>query len=253
MEQYPFSLLGKLAVITGGSRGLGQGIAVALATAGADIVSLQTQDDAPETRKEVTAHGRRFFSYACDLSLLQNAGTLAAKIETECGPVDILVNNAGVQRRHPAAEFPLSDWDFVLQVQLRSVFLLCQAFGKRMLERGHGKIINLASLLSFSGGLTVPAYAAAKGGVAQLTKALTNEWAGKGINVNAIAPGYMATDMNTALIADATRNEQIMARIPAGRWGQPADVGGPAVFLASAASDYVHGQILCVDGGWMAR
>lgn len=253
MEQYPFSLLGKLAVITGGNRGLGQGIAVALATAGADIVSLQTHDDAPETRRQVTALGRRFFSYACDLSLLQDAGPLAIKIEAECGPVDILVNNAGVQRRHPAAEFPLSDWDFVLQVQLRSVFLLCQAFGKRMLERGHGKIINLASLLSFSGGLTVPAYAAAKGGVAQLTKALTNEWAGKGINVNAIAPGYMATDMNTALIADTARNEQIMARIPAGRWGQPADVGGPAVFLASTASDYVHGQILCVDGGWMAR
>lgn len=248
-----FSLSGKLAVITGGNRGLGMGIALALAKAGADIVSIQTGDDAPATRADVTALGRRFFSYACDLSMLQDATSLAARIESECGPVDILVNNAGVQRRHKAEDFPLSDWDYVQQVQLRSVFLTCQAFGRCMLGRGHGKIINLASLLSFSGGITVPAYAAAKGGVAQLTKALANEWAARGVNVNAIAPGYMATDMNTALIADPVRNQAIMARIPAGRWGNPEDVGGPAVFLASAASDYVHGQILCVDGGWMAR
>lgn len=248
-----FSLSGKLAVVTGGNRGLGRGIALALANAGADIVSIQTGEDAPVTRAEVTALGRRFFSYACDLSTLQDATPLAERIESECGPVDILVNNAGVQRRHKAEDFPLSDWDFVQQVQLRSVFLTCQAFGRCMLERGHGKIINLASLLSFSGGITVPAYAAAKGGVAQLSKALANEWAARGINVNAIAPGYMATDMNTALIADPVRNQAIMARIPAGRWGKPEDVGGPAVFLASAASDYVHGQILCVDGGWMAR
>lgn len=248
-----FSLSGKLAVVTGGNRGLGRGIALALANAGADIVSIQTGEDAPVTRAEVTALGRRFFSYACDLSTLQDATPLAERIESECGPVDILVNNAGVQRRHKAEDFPLSDWDFVQQVQLRSVFLTCQAFGSCMLGRGHGKIINLASLLSFSGGITVPAYAAAKGGVAQLTKALANEWAARGVNVNAIAPGYMATDMNTALIADPVRNQAIMARIPAGRWGKPEDVGGPAVFLASAASDYVHGQILCVDGGWMAR
>lgn len=253
MDSNPFSLRGKTAVITGGNRGLGLGIAAAMAKAGADIVSIQTGEDAPATRNIVTSFGRCFSGYACDLSTLQDAEPLATQIERECGPIDILVNNAGVQRRHPSEEFPLSDWDFVLQVQLRSVFLTCQTFGKSMLQRGHGKIINLASLLSFSGGVTVPAYAAAKGGVAQLTKALANEWAGRGVNVNAIAPGYMATDMNTALIADPVRNPQIMARIPAGRWGNPEDVGGPAVFLASAASDYVHGQILCVDGGWMAR
>lgn len=253
MLKHPFDLSGKVAVVTGGNRGLGQGIATALARAGADIVSIQTGEDAPVTRKTVTSFGRCFSGYACDLSRLENAKPLVEQIENECGPVDILVNNAGVQRRHKAEEFPLSDWDFVLQVQLRSVFLTCQAFGERMLMHGHGKIINLASLLSFSGGITVPAYAAAKGGVAQLTKALANEWASRGINVNAIAPGYMDTDMNTALIADPIRNEQIMARIPAHRWGKPEDIGGPAVFLASSASDYVHGQILCVDGGWMAR
>lgn len=253
MNHSAFDLSGKIAVVTGGNRGLGKGIALALAVAGADIVSIQTGQDAPETRRAVTELGRCFSGYACDLSRLNDAKSLCQQIERECGPVDILVNNAGVQRRHKAAEFPVEDWDFVMQVQLRSVFLICQAFGQKMLERGRGKIINLASLLSFSGGFTVPAYAAAKGGVAQLTKALANEWAAQGVNVNAIAPGYMDTEMNTALIADPVRNAQIMDRIPAKRWGTPYDIGGPAVFLASAASDYVHGQILCVDGGWMAR
>lgn len=253
MKSSNFSLEGKLAVVTGGNRGLGQGIAAALAQAGADIVSIQTRAECSETARLVAAAGRKLYSYPCDLAKLSTATAVVKQIEEEFGIVDILVNNAGVQRRHPAHEFPIEDWDFVMQVQLRSVFLLCQAFGEKMLERGRGKIINLASLLSFSGGLYVPAYAAAKGGVAQLTKALSNEWASKGINVNAIAPGYMATEMNTALMSDPVRTQQIMARIPAGRWGTPEDLGGAAVFLASPASDYVYGTIICVDGGWMAR
>ncbi len=167
--------------------------------------------------------------------------------------VDILVNNAGTQDRYPAAEFPLSAWDEVVAVNLRAVFQLCQIFGRPMLERGEGKIVNLASLLSFQGGLNVIAYAASKGGVAQLTKALCNEWSGRGVNVNAIAPGYMQTDMNAALLDDAVRLEQLSVRIPAGRWGTPADVGNAAVFLASPAAAYVHGQVLAVDGGWLAR
>lgn len=248
-----FDLSGKLAVVTGGNRGVGQGIAEALARAGADIVSIQTKPECPETAKKIQALGRVCYPVQLDLLKLTDAEPIAREIESEYGPVHILINNAGIQRRHPAEQFPLCDWDDVLQVQLRSVFLLCQAFGRRMLERGQGKIINLASLLSFSGGLTVPAYAAAKGGVAQLTKALANEWASKGINVNAIAPGYIDTDMNTALKNDPVRYPQITTRIPAGRWGTPEDLGGPAVFLASSAADYVHGQILCVDGGWMAR
>lgn len=253
MNLEDFSLEGKLAVVTGGNRGLGQGMANALAKAGATIVSIQRSAACPETAALVETHGQTCHAVACDLSTLESGEPLAAEIEKKYGPVHILINNAGIQRRYPAEKFPIEEWDTVMQVQLRSVFMLCQAFGSRMLERGSGKIINIASLLSFSGGITVPAYAAAKGGIAQLTKALANEWAAKGVNVNAVAPGYMATDMNTALIADATRNAQIMDRIPAKRWGQPEDMGGAAVFLASRASDYFHGQILCVDGGWMAR
>ncbi|QWU13302.1 2-deoxy-D-gluconate 3-dehydrogenase [Paenibacillus sophorae] len=253
MDLSDFSLEGKLAVVTGGNRGLGQGMAIALAKAGADIVSVQRSGESPETLALVEALGRRCYAVACDLAELQTGEDLAANIEDQFGPVDILVNNAGIQRRHPAEQFPLEEWDLVMQVQLRSVFMLCQAFGKRMLERGSGKIINIASLLSFSGGLTVPAYAAAKGGVAQLTKALANEWSSRGVNVNAIAPGYMATEMNTALIGDSVRSGQIMDRIPAKRWGSPEDMGGTAVFLASEAARYIHGQIICVDGGWMAR
>jgi 2-deoxy-D-gluconate 3-dehydrogenase len=167
--------------------------------------------------------------------------------------VDILVNNAGTQERHPAIDFPLPAWDRIMDINLRAVFQLCQLFGAPMLERGQGKIVNLASLLSFQGGMTVPAYAASKGAVAQLTKALCNEWAGRGVNVNAIAPGYMNTDMNAALLADPVRLEQLSTRIPAGRWGQPQDIGDVVVFLASRAAGYVHGQVLAVDGGWMAR
>jgi 2-dehydro-3-deoxy-D-gluconate 5-dehydrogenase len=248
-----FSLKGQTAVVTGGNRGLGHGIACALAEAGADIVSIQSRPDCPETKAHVTALGRRCFGVQCDLAGLQDATSLVRDIEEMAGPVSILVNNAGIQRRHKAEEFPLTEWDLMMQVQLRSVFLLDQAFGRRMLERSYGKIINIASLVSFSGGLWVAAYAAAKGGIAQLTKALSNEWASRGINVNAIAPGYMATEMNTALMTDPVRSTQIMDRIPARRWGKPEDLGGMAVFLASRASAYVHGAVYAVDGGWMGR
>jgi 2-dehydro-3-deoxy-D-gluconate 5-dehydrogenase len=248
-----FSLAGQTAVVTGGNRGLGQGIAVALAEAGADIVSVQSRPDCAQTRALVEALGRRCWGVGCDLAGLEDAGPLVREVEGIAGPVGILVNNAGIQRRHQAEAFPLADWDLMMRVQLRSVFMLCQAFGRGMLERSSGKIINIASLLAFSGGVRVAAYAAAKGGVAQLTKGLANEWASRGVNVNAIAPGYMATEMNAALIADPVRSAQIMDRIPARRWGVPADLGGMAVFLASRASAYVHGAVFNVDGGWMAR
>ena len=248
-----FSLTGQTAVITGGNRGLGQAIACALAEAGADIVSVQSSVDCAETRARLTALGRRCVGVKCDLAGLQDATSLVRDIEEMVGPVSILVNNAGIQRRHKAEEFPLAEWDLMMQIQLRSVFLLSQGFGRRMLERSYGKIINIASLVSFSGGLWVTAYAAAKGGIAQLTKALSNEWAARGINVNAIAPGYMSTEMNKALISDPVRSAQIMERIPAMRWGKPEDLGGMAVFLASRASSYVHGAVYNVDGGWMAR
>ena len=232
---------------------MGQGMAVALAEAGADIVSLQTTENCEETKAMIRKLGRKCHGIACDLAKLEDAGQLVADVERMAGPINILVNNAGIQRRYPSAEFPLAEWDLVMQIQLRSVFVLCQGFGRKMLQRKYGKIINLASMASFSGGLTVPAYAAAKGGIAQLTKALANEWAARGVNVNAIAPGYMATEMNAALIDDPVRTPQILARIPAQRWGQPEDMGGMAVFLASRASAYVHGAVFCVDGGWMAR
>ncbi|HUX14128.1 MAG TPA: SDR family oxidoreductase [Spirochaetia bacterium] len=248
-----FSLQGEVAVVTGGNRGLGRGMAVALAEAGADIVSVQTGAECLETRELVEARGRKCYAFPCDLATMNDAGPLVAEIEEKAGPVSILVNNAGIQRRHKSEVFPQSDWDLVLQIQLRAVFLLCQGFGRKMLERSHGKIINIASLVSFSGGLYVPAYASAKGAVAQLTKALANEWASRGVNVNAIAPGYMATEMNTALMEDPTRSAQILDRIPAKRWGVPADMGGTVVYLASRASAYVNGVVFPVDGGWMAR
>jgi 2-dehydro-3-deoxy-D-gluconate 5-dehydrogenase len=248
-----FSLEGKLAVITGARRGVGQGIAAALAKAGADIISIHKGSECTETTKIVEQFNKKCYGISCDLATLDDANPLVTEIENKYGPVSILINNAGIQRRHPAAEFPVSDWDLVLQIHLRATFLLCQAFGRRMLERGTGKIINIASLISFSGGMYIPAYAAAKGGIAQLTKGLANEWASRGVNVNAIAPGYIDTEMNTALINDPVRNPQILCRIPAGRWGKPEDLGGPAVFLASQASDYMHGHIMIVDGGWMAR
>ncbi|MCM0640567.1 glucose 1-dehydrogenase [Cellulomonas wangsupingiae] len=248
----PFDLTGRTAVVTGGGRGLGRGITQALLAAGADVVVLARNPVPAELEQEAAALGRTLAFEPLDLGDGDAIAATAERVLAE-HRVDILVNNAGTQERHPSAEFPLESWDRVIDVNLRSVFQLCQLFGRPMLERGDGKIVNLASLLSFQGGLTVPAYAASKGAVAQLTKALCNEWSAKGVNVNAVAPGYMETDMNAALLADPVRLEQLSARIPAGRWGRPEDIGNVVVFLASPAAAYVHGQVLAVDGGWLAR
>jgi 2-deoxy-D-gluconate 3-dehydrogenase len=247
-----FSLKGKVALFTGGNRGLGRAMAVALAKAGADVAVVARKTD-PEVVAEIAACGVRGKFYEFDLANVEGIPQLVADVRKDFGHIDILVNNAGVQKRHKAVEFPKSDWDFVLNVNMNAVFFMCQEVGKLMLAQGKGKIINIASLLSFQGGITVPAYAASKGAVAQFSKSLANEWASQGINVNCIAPGYMATEMNTALIADQTRATQIMARIPAGRWGKPEDMAGACVFLASNASDYVNGSTIVVDGGWMGR
>jgi 2-dehydro-3-deoxy-D-gluconate 5-dehydrogenase len=247
-----FNLTGKTAVITGGTRGLGKGMALGLAAVGADIAIIARNEN-KETVKEIENLGRRCKVFQYNLADYENYEELVYSIKAEFGKIDILLNNAGVQRRHPSVEFPKEDWNFVMDVNANAVFFLCQAVGKDMLEQGYGKIINIASLLSFQGGLTVPAYAASKGAVMQFTKSLSNEWAGKGLNVNCIAPGYMATEMNTGLIEDETRNRQILERIPAGRWGNPEDMAGAAVFLASSASDYINGATIVVDGGWMGR
>ena len=248
----PFDLTGRTAVVTGGGRGLGRGITESLLQAGADVVVLGRNPLPPELADLAPDLGRQVHFEAVDLG---DGAAIEATAQRVLAThrVDILVNNAGTQDRYPAAEFPLEAWDRVIDVNLRAVFQLCQLFGRPMLERGDGKIVNLASLLSFQGGVTVPAYAASKGAVAQLTKALCNEWAGRGVNVNAVAPGYMATDMNAALLADPVRLEQLSVRIPAGRWGRPQDIGDVVTFLASAAAGYVHGQVLAVDGGWLAR
>jgi 2-deoxy-D-gluconate 3-dehydrogenase len=248
-----FRLDGKVALVTGASAGLGAAVAVALAEAGADVACHGNSRSPEATRERVEAAGRRGLGLIADLQERAAPQRLVEATLEQFGRLDILVNNAGIIRRAPAADFAEEDWDAVIEVNLSAVFRLSQLAGRRMIERGRGKIINIASLLSFQGGVTVPAYAAAKGGVAQLTKALANEWASKGVNVNAIAPGYMRTDNTAALQRDETRNRQILERIPAGRWGEPSDLTGAAVFLASAASDYVSGHILVVDGGWMGR
>jgi len=248
----PFDLRGKTAAVTGGGRGLGLGISNALLEAGADVIVFGRTGVPVELTARAASLGRQLHFVALDLADADAIATAAERV-LATDRVDILVNNAGTQDRYPAVDFPLEAWDRVLNINLRAVFQLCQLFGRPMLERGEGKIVNLASLLSFQGGMTVPAYAASKGAVAQLTKALCNEWSNRGVNVNAVAPGYMATDMNTALLADKVRREQLSARIPAGRWGQPEDIGNVVVFLASPAAAYVHGQVLAVDGGWMAR
>lgn len=247
-----FDLTGQVAAVTGGGRGLGSGITRALLEAGADVIVFGRNGVPAELTDHAAALGRQVHFYAMDLSDSAQVEDVAREV-LAAHRVDILVNNAGTQDRYPAVDFPLEAWDEVINVNLRSVFQLCQLFGRPMLERGAGKVVNLASLLSFQGGFTVPAYAASKGAVAQLTKALCNEWAGTGVNVNAVAPGYMATDMNTALLADPERLAQLSVRIPAGRWGNPEDIGNVVVFLASEAAAYVHGQVLAVDGGWLAR
>ena len=248
-----FKLDGRVAFVTGASAGLGQAIAVALAEAGADV-ACHGNTRSPETTCEAIERlGRRAFPLTGDLANKETPKSLLDSTLKHFGHLDILVNNAGTIRRAPAADYSEHDWATVIEVNLSAVFRLSQLAGRQMIAQGSGKIINIASLLSFQGGITVPAYAASKGGIAQLTKALANEWAGKGINVNAIAPGYMRTDNTKALQADETRNRQILERIPAGRWGEPFDLAGAAVFLASSASDYVNGHVLVVDGGWMGR
>ncbi|RXR06329.1 2-dehydro-3-deoxy-D-gluconate 5-dehydrogenase KduD [Pseudoxanthomonas composti] len=252
MTSHPFDLQGKVALVTGGNVGLGQGIAVALAQAGADIVSVARRPS-EETGEQVRALGRRFLSIEADLGTLEPIPQLLARTLEEMGGLHVLVNNAGIIRRADAVDFSEEDWDAVMNVNLKGTFFLTQAVGKHFIAQGGGKVINIASMLSFQGGIRVPSYTASKSGIAGLTRLLANEWAAKGVCVNAIAPGYMETDNTTQLRADADRNRSILERIPAARWGKPSDLGGAAVFLASAASDYVHGAILPVDGGWLAR
>ncbi len=249
-----FDLTGKVALVTGAGCGLGQAMALALAQAGADVAGLY-RSNIDTTAEIVAATGRRFLPVQCDLEQAspEDLADVVAQISAEMGGPHILVNNAGIIRRAPAVDFPEADWQAVLQVNLNALFFLSQAAARPMLAARQGKIINVASMLSFQGGILVPAYTAAKSAVAGLTKALANEWAASGVNVNAIAPGYMATDNTAPLRADATRNAAILDRIPAGRWGSAEDLAGATLFLASAASDYVNGIILPVDGGWLAR
>ena len=247
-------LAGKIAVVTGANRGIGHAIALALAEAGADIVGTSRQmSDDESIAKEVRALGRKFFPFACDMKNRAESTALAKKVLTEVGQVDILVNNAGTIRRENIADYSLADWDEVVEVNLTAPFILTQDFGKPMLERSAGKVIFISSLLSYQGGIRVPAYTASKSGIAGLVKAFANEWAGKGVNVNAVAPGYIVTDNTEALRADPIRYEAITGRIPAGRWGEGRDIAGSVVFLASENADYLHGSTITVDGGWMGR
>lgn len=250
-----FSLKGKVALVTGCNKGIGKGIALGLAEAGADIigVSASIELNGSEIEKEVQALGRNFKAYQADFSNRESLKTFVANTKADFPVIDILINNAGTIMRMPAAEHPDEYWDRVMEINLDSQFILAREFGRDMIARGSGKIIFTASLLTFQGGINVPSYAASKGAIGSLVKALANEWAGKGVNVNAIAPGYIATDNTEALRNDPERSTSILGRIPAGRWGVPQDFKGPAVFLASSASDYIHGTILTVDGGWMGR
>lgn len=250
-----FKLDGKTALVTGCRRGIGLGFAQALAEAGADIVGVSASLEASgsQVEKEVTALGRSFCGYQCDFSDRQALHAFINQVKADVGQVDILVNNAGTILREPAANHSDDYWDKVIEVNLNAQFVLAREFGKEMVERGKGKIVFTASLLSFQGGLTVPGYAAAKGGIATLTMALSNEWASKGVNVNAIAPGYISTDNTEALRNDPVRSEQILTRIPQGRWGTADDMKGAVVFLCSEAANYVNGSIVTVDGGWMGR
>lgn len=252
-----FDLTGRVALVTGANTGIGQGIAIALAEAGADIAAVG-RTSADDTAEKVRAMGRRCELVGADLSTIAPVEDIVAEVVERLGALDILVNNAGIIRRADALDFTEADWDAVIDTNLKTVFFLCQTAAKRMiagreLGRGRGKIVNIVSMLSFQGGIRVPSYTASKSGLAGLTKLLANEWAPKGVNVNAIAPGYIATANTAALQADEVRNRQILERIPEGRWGSPEDIGGAAVFLSSAAADYVQGHVLAVDGGWLAR
>ena len=250
-----FRLDGKTALVTGCKRGIGKAMAIALAEAGANIIGVSKSLEAhgSEIEKEVLNLGCKFSGYTCDFSDREALHSFIHRVQNDFSKIDILVNNAGHILRAPAVDHPESYWDEILETNLSSQFLLSQAIGKMMLDHGSGKIIFTASLLTFQGGITVPGYAASKGAIGQLTKALANEWASKGVQVNAIAPGYIATDNTAALRSDTIRNSAILSRIPAGRWGEPDDFKGAAVYLASRASDYVNGTILVVDGGWMGR
>ena len=248
-----FSLEGRVALVTGANTGLGQGIAIALAQAGANIVAVG-RSSAEDTEREILALGRKFHSVHADLQHAHDAQRIVTQAVEAAGTVDILVNNAGLIRRDDALSFTEMDWDAVLDVNLKTPFFLAQAAAQAMLKSGRGgKIINIVSMLSFQGGIRTASYTASKSGLAGITRLLANEWAAQGINVNAIAPGYFETNNTTALRTDEQRNRDILGRIPAARWGKPADLGGAAVFLASAASDYVHGTVIPVDGGWLAR
>lgn len=249
-----FKLDGRVALVTGSNKGLGKSIAIAMAEAGADVAChCRNAAEGEATANAVKALGRNAYVVTGDMADKTAPADVVSQTLSLFGKLDILINNAGMIRRSPAVDFSEDDWSTVIEVNMSSVFRLSQAAGRHMIERGSGKIVNIASLLSFQGGVTVPAYTASKSGVAGLTRALANEWAKYNINVNAIAPGYMATDNTEALRSDETRNRQIMERIPAGRWGSSDDLSGAAVFLSSAASDYMQGHILTVDGGWMAR
>jgi 2-deoxy-D-gluconate 3-dehydrogenase len=248
----PFDLQGKVALVTGANTGIGQAIAVALARAGANV-ALAGRSQPAETLALIESSGGKAVSIAADLSSIEPVGRVVDETLSAFGRLDILVNNAGIIRRNDAVDFTEDDWDAVVDTNMKTLFFLSQAAAKGMIAQGSGKIINVASMLTFQGGVRVPSYTASKSGVGGLTKAMANEWAAKGINVNAIAPGYIATNNTAALQADENRNRQIVERIPAGRWGKPDDIAGTAVFLASSAADYVNGHILAVDGGWLAR
>ncbi|WP_333595631.1 2-dehydro-3-deoxy-D-gluconate 5-dehydrogenase KduD [Anaerospora hongkongensis] len=248
-----FSLAGRTAIVTGASRGLGEGMALGLAQAGADVVVVASSDKVHETAANIRKLGRKSVAIQADLGSTEPIPQIINTTLAEFGKLDILVNCAGIIRRAPAADFSEKDWDEVMNINLKSLFFLSQAAAREMMKQRKGKIINIASLLSFQGGILVPSYTAAKSGVAGLTKALANEWAEHGINVNAIAPGYMATEMTDALQQDADRAGSILARIPQGRWGTPEDMQGTAVFLASDAASYLQGQVIAVDGGWLGR
>jgi 2-deoxy-D-gluconate 3-dehydrogenase len=248
-----FRLDGKVAIVTGATRGIGQAAAIGLAEAGADVVAVGNSRKPDDTQREIEALGKTAVALQGDVCEGEFRERVVAEALSRWGRIDILVNNAGTTVRTPAVDFTEADWDRVIDVNLTSLFRMCQRVGREMLKQHSGKIINIASLQSFTGGITIPAYAASKGGVAQVTKALANEWARHNVNVNAIAPGYILTDLTRPIYDDPVRRKEIGDRMPIGRWGQPADMKGPVVFLASPASDFVHGHILLVDGGWMAR
>jgi 2-dehydro-3-deoxy-D-gluconate 5-dehydrogenase len=248
-----FSLQGKIAIVTGGSRGLGEGMALGLAEAGADVVVVATSSKVNETAEKIKALGGKSLAIQADLVSIKPIPGIIATTLAQFGKIDILLNCAGIIRRAPALEFSEKDWDDVININQKTLFFLCQAAAKEMAKQGKGKIINIASLLSFQGGIIVPSYTASKSAVIGLTKALANEWAPLNINVNAIAPGYMATELTEALQKSAERAPTILARIPQGRWGTPEDMKGAAVYLASEASDYLQGNTIVVDGGWMGR